>query len=1247
MRIPMKSLWMLTLTLIVPATGTSAATAARGSAADVVVVRPGVVVNRDRGIVYLMHPRGGIEAVEISSGRSVWYTKDAAQPLHAAGDVLIALADRSRAEADDPAALPRLDVVVLNTRDGRRQRSTRVSLPDRLWSALDDGPGRSLKVAATLEQGSVVLSWLVEEVPMTGVAPGDGVGAGSGRAPLLAATKASGTIRLDLASGVAAPVATDMASVETVTRPAAAEASWLPNVVGVQYLSADRRHVLVSELIGDDSVWEKYRWTIHSLDGARVGELRSPFPQAPFLVAGTRILFESRPFARRVDGRMLREPLKVRVVDLASAADVWALPLRDTTFYGPFPESEWFEGSEETFAPAPAPLVTLEAFGGDWRAIGPAPKRENNSIDPPIREMVGAIQAIAPHPTDANILYIGAVNGGVWKTTNALNNRPTWVQLTDTQASLSVGAMDLDPLDTTGQTLVVGIGRFSSFGRRGGPRSGLLRTTNGGTTWAAVNGGGVLTGKNICGVAVRGTRIVVAVNAADTAGANQLGIFRSTDAGVTFTQISSGNGSATGLPAGMTNDVVRDPANSSRLFTGVVADAASGGQSGVYRSVDGGITWTRVSNAAMNALISAATNNMEFAAGLNNLVYALIVNSGRLAGLFRSADGGTTWTSMDVPAANPGGQGSLHCSEAVDPTSATIVYVGGDTMMFRCNAALASGSQCVNLKGPGTLNNTNPHGDSREMVFDAAGRLLESDDGGIFRRTSPRDSQGDWFAIDNNIQAMEEHSMAYDSNSDVAMGGFQDTGTAREAVPDGIIWDTIGGGDGGDVAAEAISSPGLSNRYTSSQNLGGFRRQVVNASNVVQSEVSPALTVVSGANPTFQFTTPMRINAVDGRRLVIGATNGVYESLDQGATIRQLTPAVSVNGSGGHPLAYGATGNANIVYVGSADTIRVRTAAFPASLVQSTTYPGTGTGRAVVDLALDPTDPNTLFVVDASTVYVTQNAGASWTDITGNLPSLGPGQLRSVAHVQNASGEAVAVGTNNGVFAALSSSGFQSWSPMGNGLPHALVFDLDYSRADDKLVAGMLGRGTWALAKPTFSTPTTIFSSTFDANTDGFTFVDDAFGTNQPAYATGSFVNPGGFQGGGLRAVVGGVDDADILNMSGGWRRSFTLSSAQRLTLRFDFNLTQTSEYEADETSDMLSQVDAAAAMVQAHLVGNGAGGPPLSTGPVSRILDLGCVAAGSHTVTLGARNNKKTTADESTTLLLDNVSVTSSGACP
>src|SRR6185503_18062171 len=125
-----------------------------------------------------------------------------------------------------------------------------------------------------------------------------------------------------------------------------------------------------------------------------------------------------------------------------------------------------------------------------------------------------------------------------------------------------------------------------------------------------------------------------------------------------------------------------------QLFTSVVFADAVGGANGFYRSNDTGATWVKVSTPAIDALLtpSNVVSNVEFAVGRQDNVYAAIVRSGRLAGVFRSGDGGTTWTSMGVPLTNdgvpigihPGGQGSIHLSLAADPGEPNIVYIGGD-----------------------------------------------------------------------------------------------------------------------------------------------------------------------------------------------------------------------------------------------------------------------------------------------------------------------------------------------------------------------------------------------------------------------------------------------------------------------------------------------------------------------------------------------------------------------------------------
>jgi hypothetical protein len=111
---------------------------------------------------------------------------------------------------------------------------------------------------------------------------------------------------------------------------------------------------------------------------------------------------------------------------------------------------------------------------------------------------------------------------------------------------------------------------------------------------------------------------------------------------------------------------------------------------------------------------------------------------------------------------------------------------------------------------------------------------------------------------------------------------------------------------------------------------------------------------------------------------------------------------------------------------------------------------------------LDPDDWRSAYAIDSNQVFRTTDAGASWTDITGNLPGLGAGDLNANAFVAGAT-KVLLVGTNAGVFVSLSSSGFTSWNKLGTGLPNVPVWDLVYDVRDDVLVAGTLGRGAWTI----------------------------------------------------------------------------------------------------------------------------------------------------------------------------------------
>jgi len=720
-------------------------------------------------------------------------------------------------------------------------------------------------------------------------------------------------------------------------------------------------------------------------------------------------------------------------------------------------------------------LVYAQPIGGAWTALGPAPSHSGQVEGITNREVVGAINAIAAHPTDANILYLGAVNGGIWSSVNATSASPTWSRLTDALGSLSIGALEIDPTDRRTQTLVAGIARTSSLSSLGGAQIGMLRSTDAGATWTALSGGATLLNRQVVGVAARADILLAATDQ---------GIFRSSNLGVAFTQISGAAGS--GIPAGSTSDLSGDPTSLTQLYAAVVGGAARG----VYRSTDTGATWTRVSDAALDTAMAASTR-AKLAVGASGQVFVAVVVNNRLSNVFRSSSGAGTWDALGVPTTaeqngvafgiHVGGQGNLHLSIAADPTNANIVYVGGDRQpyfgegvsgsnmffpnslgandysgrLFRADAAQPVATRWAPLTHSGTSNNSSPHADSRDMAFDAQGNLLESSDGGIYKRLAPRLATGSWASLNGDLQTTEYHGIAYDQVSNRVIGGSQDNGTTEQRDPAGRIFVAVSTGDGGDPTVEDRSSSTLSTRYSSFQFLGSLRRRTVNASNVVTSTAFPARTVISGPALSAQFYTPIAANEASATRLLIGAANGVYESFDRGDTIRQISTR-TVNQFRGSPLHYGIPGNPELIYLGSGADLLLRSAAStPLAVISS--LPGT-----VIDVAIDPDAPQQLFAMTSTTVNFSSNSGAAFANITGSLLGFSPGALRTLAFIPTID-DALVVGSDKGAFVSFRSTGFNAWARLGSGLPNALLFEFDYSQADNVLIAGTLGRGAWSL----------------------------------------------------------------------------------------------------------------------------------------------------------------------------------------
>jgi len=173
--------------------------------------------------------------------------------------------------------------------------------------------------------------------------------------------------------------------------------------------------------------------------------------------------------------------------------------------------------------------------------------------------------------------------------------------------------------------------------------------------------------------------------------------------------------------------------------------------------------------------------------------------------------------------------------------------------------------------------------------------------------------------------------------------------------------------------------------------------------------------------------------------------------------------------------------------------------------------------------------------------------------------------------------------------------------------------------------------------------------SGFDVDADGFTYADDLFATNHPAYARGNYTATDGYDGGGLKVTVGGIDSTDIVNgMSGGWQHDFSLAAAEAVRISLRYRLVVSGGYEPDECGEVLLAIDDTLVSdgsfdYLARFCGMGDGNPDQDSGWRQASVSIP-LAAGVHTLGVGAYNNKKTSSNERTEVYIDDIVVVRQG---
>lgn len=294
----------------------------------------------------------------------------------------------------------------------------------------------------------------------------------------------------------------------------------------------------------------------------------------------------------------------------------------------------------------------------------PEPGQDTN-VAPDWGTQSGAIQAIAINPFNPSLWLVGSPNGGIFR---SVDGGQHWTPTTDNKASLSIGGISFDPTDATGMTVVAGVAVVSSGStdptlrlRGGVTNQGLLYSTDGGSSWNHI-GQGSLPDVSFLNVTARGSVIMAAGFEETRTNGDKTGLYRSTNGGKTFSRVDQVAGS--GLPPGPTSALVGDPKDPHRFYVAVTGTS----NTSVYSSTDNGATWHPIFTAAnANGSINADTKTyLRLASGPGGSVLVGVISSkadgasSQLSNAFLSQNYGESWTdlstALDQAAVSSGGE---------------------------------------------------------------------------------------------------------------------------------------------------------------------------------------------------------------------------------------------------------------------------------------------------------------------------------------------------------------------------------------------------------------------------------------------------------------------------------------------------------------------------------------------------------------------------------------------------------------
>lgn len=727
-----------------------------------------------------------------------------------------------------------------------------------------------------------------------------------------------------------------------------------------------------------------------------------------------------------------------------------------------------------------------------WSQLGPTSVSNDG---------IGRINRITFHPTNASIFFVSTAGGGLWKT---VNGGSSWVSLTDGLPNINTCGVAIDYTNPNILYLVTGdadafIGNVLNvdYSRRS---MGVLKSSDGGNTW---NPTGLvfdeITGPLAYNIRIHPTNpAILYVSTTD-------GIYRTANSGTTWSLVFGSNHFFSSI-----YDMEFKPGSSTVMY--------ASGLDSIFRSVNSGATWSGVYKIPTLILENPGRCELAVTPDDPEYVYAL---SGpafhdqyyRFRGLFRSVDGGTSFTkirdSMNILGRHVTGQdaadqSSYDLSIAVDPLDKNHIITGGIYMWQSFD-----GGQTIARMNP----TNNYHADIHDIKYHplSPSVLYHCSDGGIYQYFAGTNT---WNNFNNGLPITEYYRISTaQSNAIQVTGGSQDNGSHMRKIAssgfDGII-----GADGMDN----IIAPSNSNFiYASIQNSVIFK-SINNGSSFTQILDADAENLID------RWVTPLALHPTDNNTIFVG-THPIVRVFEAGGivTINNLNSTASANN-----ILKIASSNSNLLY--AANSRSLFNSDIEGTKIWRTADGGSSWSeiyateqKFISDMVLNPDNPDEIWATfggfeSGYKVLKSSDGGANWTNVSGSLPNV---PVNCIVYKDNngVPDDALYIGTDIGVFYRDNNLG--DWTPYNTGLPVVVVTDLEIQASSGLLRAGTYGRGIWET--PLFTTACnatyTFTTSSHDHSTPYFyqasssiTSTADIVGTGaRVQYRAGSFItlNPG------------------------------------------------------------------------------------------------------------------------------------------